>query len=73
MAKAIIEFDLNEIDDEEKFQRAAAADAMASCLWEIVHNSWREFKHTDYDYEPYQKAIADIINQHGIDVDKLWK
>ena len=44
---------------------------MALCLFEIVHNGWREFKHSDYDYEKSWDKIRDIISQYNIDIDDL--
>jgi hypothetical protein len=44
---------------------------MALCLWEIVHNGWREFKHSDYEYEKAWDKIRGIISDHNIDIDDL--
>ena len=49
----------------------AKSTDMAVCLWEIVHNGWREFKYTEYEYEKAWDKIKDIISQHNIDVDDL--
>lgn len=39
MSKAILEFNLDDIDDNEKFQKCVNAEKMYSALWELVHNS----------------------------------
>lgn len=60
-----------ESDEEIEIKRLAKSTDMALCLWEIVHNGWREFKHTDYDYEKAWDKIRDIISEHNIDVNDL--
>lgn len=57
--------DINEI------KRLAKADDMAACLWELVHNAWREFKNTDYDYEKAWDKINEVLDEYNIDVDDL--
>ena len=52
-------------------KRKAKALDMALCLFEIQNNVWREFKHTDYDYEPLIHKINDCIDEHNIIVDDL--
>ena len=59
-------------EDQLEIKRLAKANDMASCLWEIVHNGWREFKHTDYDYEKAWSKINKIIEEHNIDIDDLY-
>ena len=58
-------------DDDYETKRLLKATDMASCLWEIVHNGWRDFKHSDYDYEPAWEKIRDIISEYNINVDDL--
>jgi len=58
-------------NDPTEIKRLAKSADMASCLWEIVHNGWRDFKHTDYDYQKAWDKIIDIISEHNIDVDDL--
>ena len=63
-----VEFKSN---DPTEIKRLAKSTDMAACLFEIVHNGWREFKHTDYDYQKAWDKIIDIISEHNIDVDDL--
>jgi hypothetical protein len=58
-------------NDPTEIKRLAKSADMAACLWEIVHNGWREFKHTDYDYQKAWDKIREIIYEHNIDVDDL--
>lgn len=60
-----------ESDDPMEIKQLAKSNDMAMCLWDIVHNGWREFKHTDYDYKIAWKAINELIAEYGIDVDDL--
>lgn len=60
-----------ESDDPIEIKRLAKSTDMALCLWEIVNNGWREFKHTDYDYKKSWCKINDIISKHNIDIDDL--
>ena len=38
-------------DPQEILQLTKASD-MAMFIWQLIHNGWRDFKHTDYDYVP---------------------
>jgi hypothetical protein len=60
-----------ESDEPTEIKRLAKSTDMAKCLWQIVHNGWREFKHTDYAYEKAWDKIREIISEHNIDVDDL--
>ena len=60
-----------ESDDQTEIKRLAKSTDMALCLYHIVHNGWREFKHSDYDYEKAWDKIRDIISEHNIDIDDL--
>jgi hypothetical protein len=44
---------------------------MAEFIWELVHNGWRDFKHTDYEWEKAWDKINSLLLEHGIDVDDL--
>ena len=58
-------------DEPTEIKRLAKSTDMALCLWEIVHNGWRDFKHTNYDYQKAWDKIHDILSEHNIDVDDL--
>jgi len=62
-----------ETEDEQEAKRLAKANDMAAALWEIVHNVWREFKYSDYDYHPAWDKIRDVLDDHGINIDDLVK
>lgn len=57
-----------ESDEQIEIKRLAKSTDMALCLWEIVHNGWRDFKHTDYDYEKAWDKIREIISEYNIDI-----
>jgi uncharacterized membrane protein len=79
MAKATLEFDLNDIDDAMAHLRAVKSLDMALSLWDIVHNTkkrleWSlEGKEVD-KYETLElvfEKIHEILNEHNINTDEL--
>jgi hypothetical protein len=42
------------------------ANDMQAFIFELVNNGWREFKHTDYDYEPAWKKIRQLIVKYNL-------
>ena len=59
-------------DDPQEIKRLIKADDMAGFIWELVHNGWREFKHTDYEYEKSWDKIRELLDEYGINPDELW-
>ena len=60
-----------ESEDPLEIARLAKATDMALFIWELVHNGWRDFKHTDYDYQKSWDKIHELLTEHGIDIDSL--
>lgn len=60
-----------ETDDPMEIKRLIKANDMASFIWELVHNGWRDFKHTDYDYEKSWGKIHELLQEYNIDIDNL--
>ena len=81
MAKAKIEYDLNDADDAYAHKRAVKSLDLALALWEITHNTkkgleWSmEGKEIDkYDaLELVFEKIHEIISEHNIDLDDLME
>ena len=79
MAKAILEFDLNERDDKMAHLRAVKSLDLAMALWDITHNTkkrleWSlEGKEIDkYDtLELIFEKIYEILEEHKINTDEL--
>lgn len=84
MAKAKLEFDLDNIDDESEFYRATHARDMASALWEISHRVRRECENeierkgdngeegSMYDgMDLAIEKIHEILMEYNLDVDRL--
>lgn len=79
MAKAILEFDLNEPDDIIAHKRAVKATDLALAIWSIVHNTkkgleWSmEGKEMDkYDaLEMVYDKIYEILDENNISIDEL--
>ena len=58
--------------DPQQALRWAKADDMASALWELVNNKWRQFKETDFEYERAWDVIRETLEDHRIDVEDIW-
>jgi hypothetical protein len=79
MAKAKIEYDLNDRDDLFAHKRAVKSLDMALVLWEITHNTkkgleWSmEGKEMDkYDaLEMVYEKIYEIMSEHNVDLEDL--
>jgi hypothetical protein len=79
MAKAKIEYDLNDVDDRMAHLRAVKSLDMAMALWELTHNTkkgleWSmEGKEIDkYDaLEMIFEKIYEILDEHNIRTDEL--
>ncbi len=79
MAKAILEFDLNEPDDRTAHLRAVKSLDMALALWDIVHNTKKslEWSMDSKDIDKYEALdmvyakIYEILDDHNIDTDEL--
>ncbi len=79
MAKAKIEYDLNDPDDRMAHFRAVKSMDMAGALWDITHNTkkgleWSlEGKEIDkYDVlELVFDKIYEILQEHNINTDEL--
>lgn len=80
MAKAILEYDLNDPDDKQAHLRAVKSLNMASVLWDITHNTKKSLewamdgKEMDkYDaLELVFDKIYEILEEHDIKTDELF-
>jgi len=59
-------------NDPNEIKRLSKVNDMASFIWELVNNGWREFKDTDYDYEPAWEKINKLLEEHGIDIEDIF-
>lgn len=79
MAKAILEFDLNDQDDERAHLRAIKSLNMALVLWSIAHNTKKglynevEFnKLNGYEIvDKFYEKFWEEMNYRGINLDDL--
>lgn len=60
-----------ESKDPVEIKRMSKADDMANFIFELVHNGWREFEETDYDYSVAWGKINTLLQEHNIDIDDL--
>jgi hypothetical protein len=79
MAKAILEYDLNDPEDAQAHLRAVKSLDMALVLWELVYNTKKgmeyevEFNKLDA-YSIIDKVfekLHDELRDHGINLDEL--
>jgi len=87
MAKAILEFDLNDPDDSMAHLRAVKSTDMAMAIWQIVYNTKKglEYKIENDEAHPgpdgplnsydvidlVYKEIWESLDEHGIKIDRL--
>jgi len=72
MAKAILEYNLNEPDDVKAHIRAVKSLDMAIALWEINQFLRNEAKYKDNEIaDKLREEIYGIMNDHNIDLDEL--
>lgn len=60
-----------ESKDPLEIKRLAKSTDMALFIWELVHNGWRDFKDTDYDYIIAWAKIHELLEEHNINIDDL--
>lgn len=81
MAKATLEFDLNELEDKWSHMRAVKSLDMALCLWDIDQYLRAQTKYApdsmpEEVYDALDKARDEfyrILNEHDVNIDKLLK
>ena len=78
MAKAILEFDLNEPDDVQAHKRAVKALDMAMALWDMDEYLRQQLKYNDkitgevYDaLDKAREQLRGFMNEHNVDLDEL--
>ncbi len=55
-----------ETEDVNEAKAILKASDMACFIFELKNNLWRQFKHTDYEYAPYKKAVIDLLDEFGL-------
>jgi hypothetical protein len=79
MAKATLEFDLNEQDDKTAHLRAVKSLDMASFIFQLVSNEKKSIMHQldNRDMKDWEVVhlvfdrIHDLLQEHNIDIDEL--
>jgi hypothetical protein len=81
MAKAILKYDISNLEDSQDFKRAVKSFDMAMALWDIIQlrkkmeNRFEAQDNTNNDVfdgiDAMAEGIGDILDQHGIIVDEL--
>ena len=46
---------------------------MAGFIWELKHSFWRKWKHNEEDFtlDNYKEALAELMDEHNINVYEL--
>jgi hypothetical protein len=79
MAKAILEYDLNDTEDKYAHKRAVKSFDMAMALWDITHNTkkslgWALEGKDMSNYAVLEMVfdkIYEILDEHNINTDDL--
>ena len=71
--KATLTFDLDDPQDVESHLQCVKAAKMAGFIWELKHNFWRKWKHNEEDFtlDNYKEALAELLDDHNINVYEL--
>jgi len=70
--KAILEFDLNDIDEEKRFNHATSSVRYSIALWEIAHLR-SQFKHynSPVTLDAVLKYIEEVFETNNININQL--
>lgn len=79
MAKAILEYDLDDVEDKLAHKRAIKSTDMALALWEISYNAKKslEWSFEGKDIDKYDALeivfdkIFDILEEHNINLGEI--
>lgn len=74
--KGVLKFDLSDHDERQRHMRCLLSTKMASVLWEVSHNLFRNLEKDDA--EEYNEAVLKTIShidhlmeQNGININEL--
>jgi hypothetical protein len=70
--KAQLIFDLIDLDDRLKHQRAILADDMMSVIWDMDQWLRSEIKYNEKPYQEVRDFLHEMLRDEGINLDKLW-
>jgi hypothetical protein len=70
--KAILEFNLDDHDEEKRFNKATSSVRYAIALWELAHLR-SHFKHYDrpVTFDEVLQYISEVFEENNINVDEL--
>lgn len=80
MAKAILEYDLNDFDDAMAHRRAVKSTDMAIVLHELDYNlpkgiehriDGEELKTPEDVHDAWKRAVRELFEEQGINLDEL--
>jgi len=73
--KAILEFDLDVVEERQEHLQCTMSNDMACFIWELKHNFWRKWKHNEEDFnlDSYKEALHELMKEHNINPDELYQ
>jgi hypothetical protein len=71
MPKVIIEYDLDNFDDERAHLRAIKSENMACLLFEIKNNMFRRFEEGEIHLDEIFEEMDKLFNDFKINLDEL--
>jgi len=73
--KATLKFDLNDQEDAEAHLQCIRAVDMAGFIWQLKHNFWRKWKGNEEDFtlDNYKEALAELLEDHYINIEELYQ
>lgn len=76
--KAVLKFDLDDVDDRQNHVRCVKATDMSLVLWEFMKNSRKSLENSMKEGEDYYDAIektynrmCELLNEYDVSLDKL--
>lgn len=74
MARGVLEFDLSDPDEAQKFRRAVAADDLFSAAWNFDETLRRLAKHADKapTLDEVRQIFHEALDGEGVRLDQLW-
>jgi hypothetical protein len=77
--KAILEFDLNDPQEQESHLRCVQSTNLALSLWSIIHKKKKYLLRSEFEKEETKEELIesmyedfwDTLNEYGINLDRL--
>ena len=72
MAKAILKFDLEDLEDRRSHLRCVKSFDLSYIIWEFVHNSRKKLKNEEkYTVDDVFDHFHSLLEKHNINIEEL--